>query len=824
MDVTFDRPMILAAAAAAALLVVIVGVVGRRGFPSVGRLVAAILVRGLALLLLGAALAGPYLPYETKVPKDSVLVADRSSSISGPGKNRLGETFAALATEGPAREAAFGDAASSDPRPALLRAAVDPAERVVVATDGYTTADGTDLVTDLVAAGRTAGVRPLTAGNGSGGERPGAPRIELPGELNSETPATIAVAAPGAERVTLLVDGEEVGAADVTDGRVSFEDLELPAGHREIVAIAESAVGLRRAAATTAKVQGPLPVLVLGATENDLVARALLAEGFDVSVVPSDGGVTSFDPGDARVVVSLPGAALPDDGGPIPAWVNAGGGLLVASGAPPGLASYRGKPVSDLFPAVAQPAPPETAEPPPPEEPPETPDPGASPTEVDKEAVTLSLLIVMDRSGSMSEQRGLKIQMARAACYQTALALDPKDRLGVLAFDHRSEWIRPFAPAGDLSGLRKALIHLQPRGQTDIFLAMKTALEGIAQETSGIRHVILVSDGQDTISGFAPLIAKFRRQKITVTTVGVGTDYEPVLLGKIAEWGGGSFYDARDPGRLPRVVTMDAQRVLKVRKPPEKPSEDLTAGAPTPEPSDEKPEKPETPPVKVRATSALPLTAELDFPALEEVEPVTARFPALTALVTEEGDPALLLWRYGAGRVGLIPADPRDWGSWRDLGTFLGRLVNQLAGAEPEPENAPPLIEMRPERVVVTSALPPSLLTVEIAGEEVRVPLTRTGSNRWEGVLPEVPEGTLLTARVRRDDGGAAIATTIAPPLAESTARGVNEASIERLARAAGRPAGEIPPPPEPERRPGREPLELPLLIAALVLLPVDTA
>jgi hypothetical protein len=298
-----------------------------------------------------------------------------------------------------------------------------------------------------------------------------------------------------------------------------------------------------------------------------------------------------------------------------------------------------------------------------------------------------------------------------------------------------------------------------------------------------------------------------------------------MLLGKIAEWGGGKFYDATDPRRLPRVITTDATRVLKVRKPPEKPSEDLTTGAPSAEPAKDKPEaKPPAPPVRVRATSSLPLTADLEFPALAEVEPATARFPATTALVTEEGHPALLLWRYGAGRVGLIPANPADWAAWPDLGVFLGRLVNQLAGAEPAPENPPPLLRMENGRAVVETTLPPALLSLEIAGDEVEVALSRTGPNRWEGELPEVPAGTLLLGRVRRDDGAEAIAATVVPESGERRVRGVERDVIDRLARAAGRPAGEFPPPPEPERRPGKEPLELPLLIAAVLLLPVDVA
>jgi len=816
VNLHFDRPEIFAAAAVACVVVILTGIFGRRTFPSVTRLALATGVRCVALLLLGAALAGPYLPYSTDTAKESIYVADRSASVSPAGRNRQGEQMVELAREGPAREAPFGDERESDPRAALLRAAADPAERVVIATDGFLTADAAPLVADLGGGARTVGVTTVRAGDGDLPVAPDSPEVLLPGEMKSDEPVSISVRAMNATAVKLIVDGRDVGEAKVEAGRAEFPELELEAGRREIVAVARSADGTRRAVAVTARVSGPLPVLVLGADENNPIAKALLTEGFDVSVG------TDVNPGDARVVVALPSVPLPDDGGPLPEWVRGGGGLLVATGIPPGLDGYRGKPVSDLLPAVAEPAKPEKAEPPPPEEEPDKPDPGSSPTEVDKEAVTLSILIVMDRSGSMM---GIKMQMAQVACFETARTLDPKDRLGVIAFNQDSQWIHEFGEASDLNKLRQSLMRLRPDGQTDIFGAMKMAGAAMRKETSAIRHIILVSDGQDAISGFASLIKKLRADKITVTTVGVGRDYEPMLLGKIAEWGNGQFYDATDPSRLPRVITMDARRVLKIRKPPDKPSEDLTTGSPSAEPVADKPEaKPPAPPVAVKATSTLPLTAELSFPALSEVEPATARFPAMTALVTEEGHPALLLWRYGAGRVALIPADPTDWVGWPDLGVFFGRLVNQIAGAEPAPENPPPLISMGNGRVVVETTEPPTLLTVEIAGEEVRVPLSRTGPARWEGELPEVPAGTLLTARVRRDDGAEGIAATVVPESAERRVRGVDEIEIGRMARAAGRPADVLPPPPEPERRPGREPLELPLLIAAILLLPVDVA
>jgi hypothetical protein len=819
VNVHLTSPEALWLALPACALVVLIGFIGRRAFPSRGRLVTATIVRCLMLTLLAAALAGPYLPFTTKVARKTLLLADRSGSVSKAGREEQERRIRALRRKNPASEVSFGDEESSDPRSALLRAAARSAERILISTDGHLDADGAPLIEDLVAGSRTVGALATDESSDvEAGASPAEPEIVLPDTLKGSEEFSLEVRADGADSVEVRVDGRRIGQAPVRDGTAVFPPMMLSAGRREIVAIADRD-GVRTAAAAAAVVEGPLPVLVFGADGKNPVVQALVAQGLDVSVG------SAFVPGKARVVIALPEARLPSDGGLLTAWVQAGGGLLVATGVPPGLGEYREDPVADLLPAVALPAKPEVAPPPEPEKEPEQPDPGASPTEVEKEAATLSILIVMDRSGSMS---GIKIAMAREACYQTALTLDEQDRIGVLAFNERNLWIQRPGPAGDLAGLRQALVRLTPAGQTDIYGAMKEAAKAIRGETASIRHVILVSDGQDAISGFHALITGLKKDRITVTTVGVGRDYEGRLLGRLAEWGGGRFWDATDPNDLPRVVTRDARRVLKIRKPPDAPSPDLTAGAPEADPPAEpakQPDKPPPePPVTVRSVGETPLTAGLEFPALPEVEPATARFPALTALVTEEGHPALLLWRYGAGRVALMPADPAAWAAWPDLGTFLGRLVTRLAGTEPAPDAAPPGIELSSRRAIVTSETPPRLLTVEIAGEEVEVPLERTGTNRFEGEIPVFPPGALIVARVRRDDGAEALAALVIPVEGEATDRGVNRPGIERLAAAAGRRADEVPPRPPADRRPGREPIHIPLLAAALLLLPVDVA
>ena len=80
------------------------------------------------------------------------------------------------------------------------------------------------------------------------------------------------------------------------------------------------------------------------------------------------------------------------------------------------------------------------------------------------------MALVIDRSGSMEE--GGAIELAKEATRRAVHLLQPRDRLGVIAFQDYAEWVSPLRPCSDkravLEGIRrqrrKALAYLQQRG------------------------------------------------------------------------------------------------------------------------------------------------------------------------------------------------------------------------------------------------------------------------------------------------------------------------------------------------------------------------
>jgi Ca-activated chloride channel family protein len=115
-------------------------------------------------------------------------------------------------------------------------------------------------------------------------------------------------------------------------------------------------------------------------------------------------------------------------------------------------------------------------------------------------------------------------------------------------------------------GRREALAwidQLGPEGATNISAGL-TLGEAELASVSGIRRLVLVSDGQPTagITDRGTLIAyaaEAHDRGVTVTAIGVGEDFEAVLMRGMAQSGGGVYGDLRRPEAL-EVVLADELR------------------------------------------------------------------------------------------------------------------------------------------------------------------------------------------------------------------------------------------------------------------------
>jgi len=182
----------------------------------------------------------------------------------------------------------------------------------------------------------------------------------------------------------------------------------------------------------------------------------------------------------------------------------------------------------------------------------------------------LSLGLVLDRSGSMA---GSKLALAREGAIRAIRALRPEDRLSLVAYDDRIELLVRSGPA-DEAAKRVAehrLLQLEARGNTDLCGGWLRGCEqvGLGIDDGRLGRCLLLTDGlanegvadRPTLVGHA---AELRKRGVSTSTLGVGHDFDEVLLREMAEAGGGNFYFAESATQLSDFIAGETNEALRV--------------------------------------------------------------------------------------------------------------------------------------------------------------------------------------------------------------------------------------------------------------------
>ncbi|MFZ4621413.1 MAG: vWA domain-containing protein [Bacteroidota bacterium] len=191
---------------------------------------------------------------------------------------------------------------------------------------------------------------------------------------------------------------------------------------------------------------------------------------------------------------------------------------------------------------------------------------------VDKEMRNrpMNLSVVIDRSGSMSDQR--KMEYAKKAFASLIDQLQPNDLLSLIVYDDTIDILRQSKKVGeDRASIKRMLDEIGPRGSTNLGGGL---LEGLkqAERFAGkeyVNRVILLSDGLANVGVTDPrelqsMARRYRNRSIAVTTMGVGLDYNENLMMGLSENGGGNYYFIEHPASLASIVRREFDMVSSV--------------------------------------------------------------------------------------------------------------------------------------------------------------------------------------------------------------------------------------------------------------------
>lgn len=272
-----------------------------------------------------------------------------------------------------------------------------------------------------------------------------------------------------------------------------------------------------------------------------------------------------------------------------------------------------------------------------------------------REQPTLALVLVIDKSGSMSSED--KLDLVKEASRVTARALDPSDEIGVIAFDSRPHVLVRLQKAAARIRISSDIRRLSAGGGTNALPALRESYLQLSGSKALVKHVILLSDGQSPEAGIFSLISDMRDADITVSTVGVGAGAGKDLLSRIAERGRGRYYFSQDGTDVPRIFSRETREVTRNA---------VVERSLFP-----------------RVSKPVQALRGIDFgraPGLRGIVPVKAKAQSEVLLRTHLGDPLLVRGRRGLGRTLAFASDakPRWAANWISWGGFA-KLWSQLA-------------------------------------------------------------------------------------------------------------------------------------------------
>jgi Ca-activated chloride channel family protein len=163
----------------------------------------------------------------------------------------------------------------------------------------------------------------------------------------------------------------------------------------------------------------------------------------------------------------------------------------------------------------------------------------AASDEVEARRLPLNLCLVLDRSTSM---KGARLQQVKEAARYIVDQMTPQDVLSLVVFSDWAEVILPGQRGIDKVAAKIAINNLQAGGGTELLQGFKLGLQEAERwHSKGVMsHLILLTDGQTygDDEGCLDLARNAGEEQITLTTIGIGSDWNDQLLDEMAKLSG----------------------------------------------------------------------------------------------------------------------------------------------------------------------------------------------------------------------------------------------------------------------------------------------
>ncbi|MBP7892176.1 MAG: VWA domain-containing protein [Firmicutes bacterium] len=184
------------------------------------------------------------------------------------------------------------------------------------------------------------------------------------------------------------------------------------------------------------------------------------------------------------------------------------------------------------------------------------------------ERLPLNVGVVLDRSGSMG---GRPLDYVKQAAKFLVEQVGANDFLSLTVFDSQVDVVFPAQRVTNKDVLKQAVESIVPGGSTNLSGGLLRGYEETLKErrSDQVNRVLLLTDGMANAGIVDPdmlegKVSAMMRKGVSLSTVGVGLDFNEDLLIRLAEAGNGSYYYVREPDEIPSVFASELQGLLSV--------------------------------------------------------------------------------------------------------------------------------------------------------------------------------------------------------------------------------------------------------------------
>jgi Ca-activated chloride channel family protein len=175
-----------------------------------------------------------------------------------------------------------------------------------------------------------------------------------------------------------------------------------------------------------------------------------------------------------------------------------------------------------------------------------------------------TLQLVLDRSGSMQDGR---LEAAKQAITALLTRLDPTDNFGLVTFDSDVEVHIPAGPLSDKDSVQQLVRGLYTGSTTNLSGGVLRGIQEARRVKDGGATLVLLSDGRANEGVVEPdrlqaIAGAAQSQGVQISTIGIGLDYDELLMDAVARGGGGNSHFAEQGDAAGAAIATEVDHLL----------------------------------------------------------------------------------------------------------------------------------------------------------------------------------------------------------------------------------------------------------------------